>query len=306
MSKLITPWRIIVAAAKHVVRNVWLALATVLVLVLALMSVNVLVGIHALLEQSVRILERKVDLAVHFKPETPQAVVDQARFFLSSLGTVASVDAIPADQALAAFKERHGKNSELLGAVAELDQNPLGPALVVKAKKTSDYPLLVDALQNPQFSFAIESQSYDDHADAIAMVRQLGQSVRWFGGALIAVFALFSSLLVFNAIRVAIYTQREEIGVMRLVGASNPYIRLPFLLEGLFLAALSVAIAAGVSFAAASWLDPILAPMFGGEAPGLLPYFLLGAPVIFGAQAAVLGILVLLSSWAAVGRYLRR
>jgi hypothetical protein len=172
---------------------------------------------------------------VHFKPATPQAVVDQARFFLSSLGTVESVDVVPADQALAAFKERHGKNSELLGAVAELDQNPLGPALVVKAKKTSDYPLLVDALQNPQFSFAIESQSYDDHADAIAMVRQLGQSVRWFGGALIAVFALFSSLLVFNAIRVAIYTQREEIGVMRLVGASNPYIRLPFLLEGQFL-----------------------------------------------------------------------
>jgi cell division transport system permease protein len=306
MSLLITAWRILVSAWNHFSRNIWLSLTTIFVLLLALLSVNVLVGVNALLERSVSILEDKIDVSVYFKQDTPNAVVEQAKFFLASLPQVRTVDVLPADKALEAFKARHAADDKILGALAELDQNPLGPTIIVKARKTSDYSFLLDALQNPQFSFAIESKNYEDHQDTISRVRDIGNSVRVFGFGLIVVFALFSILIVFNTIRVAIYTQREEIGVMRLVGASNAYIRWPFVLEGIFLAAIAFVITGFIVVGVAAYLDPLLTSFFDGVSPGLAEYFITNGPRLVLMEGGGLAALVALSSWAAVGKYLRK
>lgn len=306
MSVIVTPIRIMKAAWKNFTRNIWLALTTVFVLVLALLSVNVLVGVNVLLTNAVQILEDKVDVSVYFKPGTPQAVLDQAKFFMASLSQVRSSELLTADQALEAFKVRHANDPKILAALAELDQNPLGGTLVLKAKKTSDYPFLLEALQNPQFGYAIESKNYDDHADTIQRVREISSSIRVFGYGLVAIFALFSILLVVNTIRVAIYTQREEIGVMRLVGASSAYVRWPFVIEGILLALFALAIAGGAVFMSAVYLDPQLASAFDGASPGLVGYFESHAVLIALFEGGALALLVGLSSWVAAGKYLKR
>lgn len=306
MSLFVTTKRIVVGAWKHFTRNVWLALTTVFVLVLALLSVNVLVGVNVLLSNAVGVLERKIDISVYFKPDTPDPILEQARFFMASLPQTSSAELLPADKALEAFKARHANDPKILGALAELEQNPLGASLVVKARKTSDYPFLMEALKNPQFSFAIESKNFDDHEETINRVRDVGRSVRFFGAGLILVFALFSVLIVFNTIRVAIYTHREEIGIMRLVGASSAYVRLPFVLEGVILALFALALAGGVVYAVATSLDPRLSPVFDGGDPGLRTYFTTNALRLFLIEGGVLSFLVALSSWAAVGKYLKR
>lgn len=305
MTLHINSWRMIVAAWKHFTRNIWLSLTTIFVLFLSLLSVNVLVGVNALLTNAVRILEDKVDVSVYFKADTAQGVLDQAKFFVAGLPQVRSAELVPADKALEEFKKRHAGDDTVMTALQEIDANPLGATLVVKAKRTSDYTFLLDALQNPQFSFAIESKDFDDHEEAISRVRLIGQSVRSFGIGLIAVFALFSILIVFNTIRVAIYTQREEIGVMRLVGASNAYVRLPFVLEGLLLALLALACTAGMVIVAVHWIEPQLNTFFDGNA-GLVEYFQTHAQQLVLVEGAGLGALVALSSWAAVGKYLKR
>ena len=160
------------------------------------------------------------------------------------------------DEALSDFKKRHENDPKILDALNELDQNPLGASLVIKAKRTDDYPFLLEALKNPQFDFSIESKTYDDHAEAIKRVRDLGASARVFGAILIAIFGLFSVLIVFNTVRVAIYTQREEIGIMRLVGASGSFVRLPFVLEGIFIALLASLIAAVIIAGAVTFIEP--------------------------------------------------
>lgn len=302
----ITVWRIIVAAWKHLMRNVWLALTTVFVLMLALLSVNVLLGVNVLLTQAVRTLEDKIDVSVYFAQNTPPAILEQAKFFMSSLPQVRSAELLTADAALDAFRKRHANDPKILGALGEVDKNPLGATLILKARTTSDYPFLLDALKNPQFDFAIESKNFDDHADTIARVRDLGRSARVFGIGLVAVFALFSVLIVFNTIRIAIYTQREEIGVMRLVGASSAFVRWPFVLEGVLLALCALCVTGFIVFVASAYIDPQVRVFFDGADSGLQAYFFQNAPTLALAEGLSLAGLVALSSWAAVGKYLRK
>ncbi|MFZ2803590.1 MAG: permease-like cell division protein FtsX [Patescibacteria group bacterium] len=306
MSLFTTPGRITVAAWKHFIRNIWLALTTVFVLVLAILSVNVLVGVNALLTNATQILQNKVDIAVYFKEGTSQDVLNDAKFFMDSLPQVQSAELLTADQALQDFKARHAEDPKIIDALNELDQNPLGGTLVIKAHNTSDYSFLLQALQNPQFSSAIDSKDFDDHSDVITRVQQLSQSVRLFGYGLVLIFAIFSVLIVFNTIRVAIYTQREEIGVMRLVGASSAYVRFPFVLEGIFLALFALIISGFIVFGAAAYLDPRLATVFDGASPGLVAYFTSNVLMLAAVEGGGLAILVGLSSWAAAGKYLKK
>lgn len=306
MPLIVTTGRVISYAWKNFTRNAWIGLATVFVLVLAILSVNVLVGVGAILDRAVTILEDKVDISVYFKQDTPEAVLQQAQFFMAGLPQVSAVTLLTPDVALEKFKALHANDPRILEALAELDQNPLGASLVIKAKSPDDYPFLLEALQNPQFGFAIESKTYDDHAAAIAQVRDIGNSARLFGAILIAIFALFSAMIVFNAIRVAIYTQREEIGVMRLVGASSSFVRTPFVIEGLFIAFLALVIAAGIVAAIVAFIEPRLVQFFDGSDPGLRAFFVGRSWELLAAEGGALAVLVTISSWAAVGKYLKR
>jgi cell division transport system permease protein len=306
MSLIVNIWRIVASAWKNFARNMWLALTTVFVLVLALLSVNVLLGVNTLLGNAVRELEQRIDISVYFKNDTPEQVLEQARFFMNSLPQVNLVELVPADKALERFKETHADDPKILSALGELDGNPLGATLVIKARSPSDYPFLLEALKNPQFEFAVESMNYDDHAETINRVRDIDRSIQLFGTGLIAVFALFSILIVFNTVRVAIYTQREEIGIMRLVGASNAYVRLPFVLEGVLLALLALLISGVVVYMAAVYVDPRLSGLFDGGSAGLVNYFTTEWPRLALIQGGGLAFLVALSSWAAVGKYLRK
>jgi cell division transport system permease protein len=298
--------RIISFAWKNFVRNAWIWLATVVVLVLALLSVNVLIGVNALSSSAIGALEKKIDLSVYFKPGTPDAVLDQARSYLASLPQAERVDLLTAEQALAAFKERHAGDENILGALAQLDQNPFGAAMTVKARQTDDYPFLIQALANPQFDFAVESQTYDDHAAAIERVRQIAKTIRYFGAVLTAIFVLFSALIVYNAIRVAIYTMREEIGIMRLVGASNAFVRLPLIVDAIFLAGTAVAVSLVLLIGMIAFLEPRIRVFFDGADPGLQSYYMDNSALLLSVQGVVLACVVTLAAWAAVGRYLKR
>lgn len=299
-------FRILKAAFQSIARNAWLSAATVAVLVLALASVNVLVGVNALLNRAVGVLESKVDVTVFFKSNTNEALVRQARFFLEDLPQVKSVDIVPPDKALEFFKERHRAEPELLEALGELDKNPFGATIRITANKPSDYPFVMETLKNPQFADAIESKTYDDHADSIEQVRKLSDNARLAGTFLIAVFSLIGILIVFNAIRVAIYTQREEIGIMRLVGASSAYVRLPFVIQGTVLAILALLLTSGFVILGVAYADPALKSLYDGGETGLHSTFFVHWPTLLLWEGGGLVFLIGVTSWLAAGKYLKR
>jgi len=298
-------WRIFVASWKHVWRNLWIGLATVIVFTVALLSVNVLVATNVLLERAVAFIEDRVDVTVLFQPNTPQGVLDQAKFYLTSLPQTESVKIISADEALAAFKERNKNNQKVLDALNELSGNPLGAELVIKAHDTADYPFLLDAVRNPQYLPFIHASSYEDHRDAIAWIEDAARSLRLFGSALVAIFTFFGLLAAFNAIRVAIYTQREEIAIMRLVGASSGYIRWPFVLEGVWLAAFAAALTAAAVAVGVLYGGPRL-DQFLGMNSGLADFYRMQWPLLVGVEFGTMAVLSALVSWLAVGRYIKR
>ncbi|MDD2785472.1 MAG: permease-like cell division protein FtsX [Patescibacteria group bacterium] len=298
--------RVLAFAWKNFTRNAWIGLATIIVLILSLLSVNVLLGVNAVSDAALHELEDKVDVSVYLKPETPAAILETARSYMASLPQTQSVELLDADKALADFKERHKDDPKVLAALDELDQNPLGASLVIKAKKTEDYPFLIEALQNPQFSFAVESKTYDDNSASIDRVQHIAQTVRFVGLILIVLFSVFSTLIVYNSIRIAIYTQREELGIMRLVGASNAIVRLPLILSGVFQAVLAFVFAGGLVFLALVFFDPKLRILFDGADPGMLTYFVNNFWTLAGIQLAAIVALVALASWAAAGKYLKK
>jgi cell division transport system permease protein len=299
-------WRIFAASWKHLVRNGWISLATVFVFMLALLSVNVLIGVQAVADRVAKTLEDRVDVAVTFKPDTPDAILTQAHFYLTSLSQVQSVRDISRADALAQFNTLHAGDEKVLAAVSELTTNPLGAQIIIKAKRTEDYPFLMQAVQNPQFKPFIERQTYDAPVHAIDLVQSIGRQVRLSVAALVAIFAFFGLMIAFNAIRVAIYTQREEIRIMRLVGASSAYIRGPFILEGLWLAIISFLFSAAITGAGIYWAEPLLRKFFDGQDAGLTSYFLGNIPILVLFEFGGLAILAMGSSWLAAGKYIKR
>jgi len=303
---MITFWRIFAASWKHVFRNAWIGLATIFVFMMALFSVNVLLGVNAMLDQTLKILEDRIDVTVSFTTTAPVAVVNQARFYLASLPQVSEVTQLSADEVLQRFRDTHKAESKVLGALEELNGNPLGAQITVKAKNPEDYPFIIKAIQNPQYAEFINPPVYDDHQIAIARVQEIGRSTRIVGAILVALFALFGLLIAFNAIRVAVYTQREEIAIMRLVGASSFYIRAPFILEGLWLTLIALIFSGLAIYGAVLWLEPALSPLFEGAGAGLSGFFIGQAPLIIAVEGGSLIILVMMVSWVAVGRYIKR
>lgn len=298
--------RVIAASFQSLLRNAWLGIATIIVLSLTLVSVNVLVGVSVLLQNAAKVVEDRVDVTVFFKRGANQQLVDQAKFYIADLPQVKSADLVNPDEALTEFKARHAADPGVLDALNELDANPLGATLRIKAKNPGDYPFIMETLKNPQFSDAIESKSYDDHADSIASVKRLGDQARTLGAALIAIFALIGILIVTNAVRVAIYTHREEIGIMRLVGAGSWYIRAPFAIQGVLLVLISCAIAGGVVAAGVSWAEPSLSGLFDGGDPGLRLYFMTHWLQLSLIEGGGMAVLIYFTSWIAAGKYLKR
>lgn len=299
-------WRIFKNSWKHFGRNHWIALATIFVFMTALLSVNVLLGANVMLNKVITILEQKIDVTVTFLPGTPDAILNQGKFYLTSLPQTEQATVVTADEALADFRERNAGNPEVLEALSELTENPLGGQLVIKAKRAEDYPFLLQAIENPQYEPFIKSSSYDDHQIAITRIEEIGRNVRLVGSALVALFAFFGLITAFNAIRVAIYTHREEIAIMRLVGASSNYIRGPFVLEGVWMGVIAVTLTAAAVLGSLGPIESRISVLFEGQSAGLMEFFFTQWPMIFGLQMLIIVGLSAFVSWIAAGRYIRR
>jgi cell division transport system permease protein len=156
---------------------------------------------------------------------------------LQAMPEVKSVDYVSSDQALQAFKDRHVNDQLTLGALAELDQNPLGAVLNVKAQEPSQYESIATFLQGQNLiskngAPIIESVNYAKNKIAIDRLTEIIASSQKLGFVITIILVLLSILITFNTIRLIIYMSREEISVMKLVGASNMHVRGPFVVTG--------------------------------------------------------------------------
>lgn len=292
-------------ALQNAGRNIWLAVATVLVFVLMLLTVNILVGLNVLTQAAIASVEERIDVSVHFSKGTSEALVVAAQDYLSGLSQVKSVEYISAEEALQRFTQQRRANDDILRAIDTVGANPLGPELIITAHTPEDFAFILEALSNPTFGDAIEQKNFSDHEQMIELIRGVTYKVRLFVFGLAGVFALIAILIVLNSIRVSMYTHREEIGIMRLVGADNHFIRLPFALEGVIFSVVATVIAALIILPVTAAIQPALTSFFEGATVGLNEYYLAHWYWIFGLQALGLSLLAIIASTFAMGRYLK-
>ncbi len=227
----LTIYRILKAGWNNFWRNRWLSLATISVMFLAIFSASVLVLLNVVGQNILTALQNKVDVSVYIKQEVGEQEINKMRSDLMFLGEVKNVSYVSSDEALAKFKERHRENPTLMESVAELG-NPLLPTLNIEANSASQYDAIIGFLENGKYKESIEKINYKQSKPLIEKLSNFSNKVKRSGILISVILAAVAGLVAFNTIRLAMYNFKNEVEVMRLVGASDWYIRGPFLIEG--------------------------------------------------------------------------
>lgn len=298
-------YRIIKFAAQNFWRNIWLSLITITILVLMLISINCLIVVNVLANTAITSIKDKIDLSIYFKPEVNEAQVANVKAYLASFKEIESVGYISQTEALEQFKKRHQDNPLILESLSELKNNPLGATLVVKTFSTENYQKILQALDNSQFKELVLERDYSDYQLAINKINVLARNIGEAGLAISLVFLLTALIVVFNTIRVGIYTHREEIGVMKLVGASNWFVRAPFFAESIFYSLVACSIAVGITYFFLNLSNPYLQSFFQDLGFNITAYFNSNFLRIFGGELLGVIALNLLASSVAIRKYLK-
>ncbi len=303
---IITTARVVKFAIKDFWRNLGLSVMTISILVLTFLSLNLLVMVNFFTDAAVQTVENRVDISVYFGPDVSDERVMGVRGNLMSLPEVKDVEFISRDEALAQFKANHADEPAILEALDEVGENPLGAVLVVKAKDAAHYKPIVEALNGPAIKGLVEDKTVEDHQGLIDRLTSITDKVRRAALGLSLLFGVISLLIVFNTIRVAIYIHREEIAIMRLVGASSNFVRLPFLLETLVFSIIALAIVVALIYPTLSVIEPAANEFFDVESVGLIQYYRTGWFKIFGYQLAAVAGLSMIAAWLSMRRHLKR
>lgn len=219
-------------------RNSVVSYAAILVTTITLCVVTALFLFQAILNATIVSVQSKVDIAVYFIASAPEDQILNLESNLEKLPEVSSVQYISADQQVLAFRDRHSNDYLTLQALDELGDNPFGGLLQVTAKDSSQYDAIAQVLEGDNDiaranSQIIERINYSQNKDVIDRLNKLIFDARRVGLILTLVLSLVSIIIMHTTIRLTIYMAREEIGIMRLVGASGSYVRAPFLVQGM-------------------------------------------------------------------------
>jgi cell division transport system permease protein len=288
-------------------RNGIVSLSSILVMVVALFMIGGTLLLSVFLHAALKEIQDKVDINVYLRTDIVEADALKFKQSLETLPEVSSVSYVSKDQALEEFKRRHQNDELTLQALDELGDNPLRPMLNVKAKDPSQYGNIAKFLetQSPLSSSGgsiVDKVNYNDNKAVIEKLTGIINGVQRLGFILTIVLIIISILITFNTIRLAIYTAREEISVMRLVGANNRYIRGPFIVEGILYGIISAVVTLGLFYPITLWIKNNTASFYNGI--DLFQYYVGN----FGQISAVIllsGIaLGAIASFFAVRRYL--
>ncbi|HBF67613.1 MAG TPA: hypothetical protein DDW36_04290 [Candidatus Magasanikbacteria bacterium] len=296
--------RVITFGLQNFWRNIGLSLTTITVLVLTLLSVNILFVVNITTNRAVSAVNDQVDVSIYFRPDVQLDEAREVEAFVKSFSDVVETTLKAPDVVLAEFIKQHEREPAVIASIKELDKNPLPAVLVIKSGNPAMYRTIVEALDVPEYKLLIESKTFDNHSLVIDKINVITTRVTYLATGLTGVFGLIAFLIIFNAIRVAIYSQREEISITKLVGASNWFIRGPFLFSGLLYVVLSFGITSVLVYFGLRVLDPYIAVLF-DNAFSLQQQFMAHALKLMSIQFGVVLLLVAVSSALAMRRHLR-
>lgn len=299
---IVTLSRIIKFGWQGFLRNGWLSISTIIIMILAAAMFEGLILFNVAGREAVTSIQEKIDISVYFKAAVSEDTVLNMKRSLENLSEVKDVEYVSREQALENFKQRHADEETITQTLAELDANPLLASLNIKAKDPHEYATIAGYLDSQNLQETVEKVTYAQNQVVIDRLVGFIDTMKK-GGVVLTLFLAFVAVIVtFNTIRLAIFSASDQIGIMRLVGASNSFISGPYVVEGIIYGIIS----ALVSFLLVIPLVSFVSPHLTSFVPELelMGYFTGHAIALFLYQIVFCALLGVLSGVIATRRYL--
>jgi cell division transport system permease protein len=298
--------RIINAGFINFKRSGLISWASVLVVTITLSVITMIILLQAVLHFSLNQIKEKVDVTIYLTVNAREDKIISLKESLEKLPEVEVVSYTSKEEALRVFRERHSGDYPTIQALDEIGVNPLGGHLNIKAKEVSQYENIANFLKSDDAlvlgsSSIIDKVNYSQNKLVIDRLNEMIAGAKKFGFLLTFILIIITIIITFNTIRLAIFISKDEIGVMRLVGASKMRVRGPFMIEGAIYGVVATVITLVLFLPATSWMGKNMTGFLGLN---MYDYFLSN---IFQIFIIILfsGILLgVISSFLAIRRYL--
>jgi len=300
--------RIIVSGYRNFTRSGFTSLSSILVMTITLFVITSLIFIQAGLNSSLDDIKEKVDVTVYFVSDADEESIKDIEEALRNLPEVKDVSYTSQNQALVEFRERHSNDYLTLQALDELDENPLGASLNIKASDPSQYESISKYFESEGTLSKgaltiIDKIDYHQNKVVIDRLTSIISGAQRLGFAVSLILVIISIIITLNTIRLIIYMSKEEINVMKLVGAGGKYIRGPFVVSGIIVGIIASLVTIIVFLPVSIWLGNQMSDFLGIN---LFSYYksnffqlfiiMLGSGIAIGS----------VSSFFAIHRYLRK
>jgi cell division transport system permease protein len=300
--------RTITAGLRGFYRNRTVSLSSIFILTITLSIVTAFFLSRAIFAYTLDQIREKVDVRIYFTVDATDAQVSDIKAKLLGLTQVKSVMYTSREQALEEFKTKHQGDQLTLQALDELGSNPFGSSLAVVAKDTAQYEAIASQLSTGSgllgdSSSAVDKINYYQLKDSIDKLNSIIGWTNTVGFWISMIFILMSCMIVYNTIRLAIFVYRDEIAVMKLVGASNMFIRGPFIVEAVLYALVATTITLVLFYPATVWVTKKTVFFF--EGMNIHAYYTTNFFQFAGMLFAAGVVLAVISSLLAVRKYLK-
>lgn len=287
-------------------RSALVSLASVVTITVTLFVVGGLWLSSAYLNSSLEAVKNKVDISVAMKPEVSESEVVELQKKIERLPEVKTVEYSSREEELADFQKRNENNDLIIQSLKEVG-NPFGARLNIQATDPARYESVAkfldsDAVLSSSGQTLIDQVSFKKNiVDKLVSIIATAKTIGW---AVTLVLVFLSVVVTFNTISLAIYVSREEISLMKLVGAANNYIRGPFIVEGIISGIIAAVLSLALLYPAAIWVRNTTMSVFGGI--DLVTYLTSNVVPIFLLLLVVGVLLGVVSSFLAIRKHLKK
>lgn len=282
---------------RNIRRTPYQALAASMIMFLTFLVLSLFLLLAAGSQKILRFYESKPQAIAFFKDNTTEADVKAISGALQQTDKVTSLKYVSKEEALQIYRERNKNNPTLLELVTA---NILPASLEISTKTPADLKPIAEIIRKEP---VVEDVVFPE--DVVASLTQATKLIRAVGGGIVTFLMTFSVLIILMIIGFKIRIKRDEIEIMKLLGASKWFIRIPYLLEGIFYALFGAVMAWLISFILLWYFEPLLKLNLGEVSTQLFPIsplFVFSTLLIEMALAILVGGL---GSYGAVRRYLR-
>lgn len=286
---------------KYVKRNIrrtpYQSLAAIMVMFLTFFVMSSFLNLAYGLQQILKYYESKPQAIAFFKDGIKDTDIKAIQEALMKSGKVTKFHYVSKDEALTIYRERNKNNPTLLELVTA---NILPASLEISTLAPSDLKIVADVVKNEP---VVEEVVFPE--DVVQTLTQATNLIRTIGVAVVSFLVAFSTLIIIMLIGFKIRIRKDEIATMKLLGATSWFVRIPYIVEGVFYAAGGAILGWALSFAVIWYFEPLLQNSLGDVYPNLFPINPLYALVILLLEFIVAFLVGSLGSLVAVRRYLK-